>query len=241
MNQVGKNSSQEKTLAPLVELVWNQEQKILSKPLEAVAASYVDESQGLSTIKQVLDCMRGLLVDRLSENVEIKVALKEVYLRHAILKVRLTDPSKSTSGGLEKFQDYRCSVRTVPHHHLSFLLQACLKKLLIISFEIDEELVLNHLVREVVTTKDPVVRFQMEMAIADCYHQKLKPLMEQDIFYGLKKRATAVEVDREPRKATVPKTQKSTLRQNNRDRPTRVRSEKPIFGTLADQFKNILK
>lgn len=96
--------------------------------------------------------------------------------------------------------------------------QMCMTKL-------DDILLQEFLIKKVIHTLNPVIRFQLEMALSDAYHFVIKAVLAKEA-------AHRVEHQKKT-KPTPPVAKKPKTIQNYKKRE--------VFGTLADQFAQIIK
>lgn len=90
--------------------------------------------------------------------------------------------------------------------------------------KLDDILLQEFLIKKVIRTLDPVIRFQLETAISDAYHFVIKSV--------LMKESTHREEYQKKTKPIPPVAKKQKTLQNKK---------REVFGTLADQFSQLLK
>jgi len=168
-----------KGLLPLADLLWQQEP--LSKPLEALAADYLNTDQEITTPEQALEGARSILTERIAETAYIRKELRKLIHKIGTLKSKATQKAQEIKNNFREYYDFSAPVFSVGNQHYLTIMRGERKKFLMTSIDIDDDEILSWLNKDIITTEEPILRFQLEAIISEVYHQILKPIILADI------------------------------------------------------------
>ncbi|MFD2937023.1 Tex family protein [Spirosoma flavum] len=175
----------ERGLEPLATIIFAQRET----SLERISQRYI--SDAVPTIADALQGARDILAERISEDVEARQRIRNLFEREAIIRATVKK-GKETDG--EKFKDYfdfAEPLRRVPSHRLLALRRGETEGFLLVSIGPDEGAATERLERQFVAERSgkPVCKEQLSLAIRDGYKRLLKPSLETEFANTSKNKA----------------------------------------------------
>ena len=175
--------AREKGLEPLADLLFAQEQDCPAP--EKAAAGYLDPEKGVETVADALQGANDIIAERISDDADIRKALRELMLRRSILAVSAAGEEDSV---YRLYYDFRQSVPRVQNHQVLAINRGEREGFLKVSMVTDRELALPLLRRQVVRPGSPAMEFVKEAA-EDAYDRLIYPSLEREIRNTLTERA----------------------------------------------------
>lgn len=124
-------------IEPLADLLFANE---APKDLESLAASYLNEEQGFTEVKQVLDGARFILIERIAENAELLGKLRQYLLENAELNSAVATGKEDAGNNYKDYFDFKETIKTIPSHRALALLRGRNEDLLNIDLKLPEEI-----------------------------------------------------------------------------------------------------
>jgi uncharacterized protein len=168
--------AKEKGLEPLAEAIAAQ----TGEDPAASARPFVDPSKGVETVEEALAGARDIIAERVSEDAEIRRAMRELFARKAIIRSRVVQ-GKEVEGA--KFGDYFDGMEDLASaagHRILAMFRGEREGVLTLHIRPPEHDALALLHRKVVTAKNAASE-QVRTAVEDGYKRLLAASMETEI------------------------------------------------------------
>jgi uncharacterized protein len=189
--------AREKGLEPLALYLWHQQPG--DRPLADFASSFIDPAKGVAGAEEALEGARHIVAEMVSENADIRKALRELMWEEGVVLSRKIEDAKDEQ---EKFKmyydDYREPVKKIPSHRMLAIRRGESENILYFLIEMDAD-------KAVARIRSRVLRRQgdwtphLELAIDDAYKRLLNSSIQAETRLELKQRsdAEAIRVFRE--------------------------------------------
>ena len=172
----------EKGLQPLAEAIYQQDGQ---RP-EDLAVDYIDPEKGVETIEDALAGASDIIAEMISDDPEIRKALRTKMERAAILTVKATDPEEDSVYRL--YYDYSAVVTRVMNHQILAINRGEKEGFLKVSVSLPglegQALVCRHALRPTMT-----VSAFVRAAAEDAYNRLIAPSAERELRNTLTDRA----------------------------------------------------
>lgn len=166
----------EKGLEPLAIVIYDQSPVDLKK----IALSYIDKEKGLNTLDEVLQGARDIVAEWISENSQIREAMRNLFIKEAFITSKVKRDKKESGSKYEIYFDASEKLNRVPSHRLLAMLRGEEEGFLSLSIKPDSERAIRML--EKFTLKDKnTCSYQVKVATADAYQRLLQPQMETEM------------------------------------------------------------
>lgn len=166
----------EKGLEPLAIVIYDQSPVDLKK----IALSYIDKEKGLNTLDEVLQGARDIVAEWISENSQIREAMRNLFIKEAFITSKVKRDKKESGSKYEIYFDASEKLNRVPSHRLLAMLRGEEEGFLSLSIKPDSERAIRML--EKFTLKDRnTCSYQVKVATADAYQRLLQPQMETEM------------------------------------------------------------
>lgn len=166
----------EKGLEPLAIVIYDQSPVDLKK----IALSYIDKEKGLNTLDEVLQGARDIVAEWISENSQIREAMRNLFIKDAFITSKVKRDKKESGSKYEIYFDASEKLNRVPSHRLLAMLRGEEEGFLSLSIKPDMDKALRTL--EKFTLKDRnTCSYQVKVATADAYQRLLQPQMETEM------------------------------------------------------------
>lgn len=179
--------AREKGLQPLADLAIAQQ--LTSGRPEELAREYIDPEKELETVEDVLQGMRNIIAEEVTDNPDIRREVREYYWKRAFLVSSLSgEPDDRATYKI--YYDYREPVKTIPPHRILAINRGEKEEVLKVKVDIPEEEEVLKLIEEmVITNRDSIFSEQIQEAIKDGFKRLLAPSLEREIRSALTERA----------------------------------------------------
>ena len=172
--------AKERGLEPLADIIWNQE--AIDIPVKELAARYVDPEKEVTTPEEALEGAMDIIAENVSDNAEIRKAVRELFFRHGMLGSKALKEEDSV---YRLYYDYKEPVSKIAKHRILAInrgekegfLQACI--------EVPDELVTAYIKSRVLKKNGSVTSEYVERAVEDSYERLIQPSVENEVRNGL--------------------------------------------------------
>ncbi len=188
--------AREKGLEPLALYLWNQQET--GTPLMTYAASFVDASKGVASGEEALEGARHIVAEMISENADLRKALRELMWEHGVVASRKIEDAKDEQEKFKLYYDYREAVKKIPSHRMLAIRRGEAENILYFTIELEGEAAIA-LIRSRILKQRGDWTPQLELAIDDSYKRLLNSSIQTEIRLELKHRSDqeAIQVFRE--------------------------------------------
>lgn len=176
--------AREKGLEPLAKIIFEQEEKDITKAAEA----YIDVEKEVNTLEEALQGARDIIAEWINENAEIRATMRKLFLEKGIFKSTVI-PGKEEEGN--KYKDYfewEEPVATAPSHRVLAMRRGEKELILMLDAFPPEEDAIQLLEKHFVKANNEAAD-HVKAAIKDGYRRLLKPSMETEVRLTTKKKA----------------------------------------------------
>lgn len=186
--------AREKSLEPLAE--WLRAQRDDGRTAEQAAEKFLAPDKGVENVEQALAGARDILADWISEDPDLRKALRRMMWDQGFLLARKSDQAeellqqqKETKSKYEAYYDYHEPVAKIPSHRLLAVRRGVKEGFLTSEIQLEEAGPVNHLLTRAIRDRSSVFAPQIEAAARDAYHRLLNPSLQNDIRAELKDHA----------------------------------------------------
>ncbi|MBR2442001.1 MAG: RNA-binding transcriptional accessory protein, partial [Clostridia bacterium] len=172
----------EKGLLPLAEALILEPS---SNP-EDLAITYVNTDLGVETVKDALDGASDIIAEKVSDDAELRKALRELFLEKGEIETKGVDPKKMDV--YEMYVEYKESVATIPAHRILAINRGEKEDFLKVSISVPEETAIAIINKKYVKRLYPS-SLLIKTACADGYKRLISPSLEREVRATLTERA----------------------------------------------------
>lgn len=172
--------AKEKGLEPLAELILNQE---VTKDLESIAASFVNEEKEVATAQDAIAGALDILAENFSESADYREYIrKETFELGVISSVaKEKDQEKDEAKVYEMYYDFSERINTLSGYRVLAINRGESEKILSVKITMDEEKILRYLEKQIITKKNEYTEKYLQASIADSYERLIAPSIEREI------------------------------------------------------------
>ncbi|MFC6646242.1 Tex family protein [Granulicella cerasi] len=188
--------AREKGLDPLATYMWAQTPAELD--LVALAQSLVDPAKEVNTIEEALEGARHIVAEQISEDAEVRKAVRHVMFEEGTISARKMTDAKDEQEKFKMYYEYREPVKNIPSHRMLAVRRGEAENVLYWLIETDEPRMFA-LLRSRILHTDGDWTAHLNLAIEDCWKRLLNSSIQGEIRLELKRRsdAAAIEVFRD--------------------------------------------
>lgn len=177
--------AREKGLEPLAELILKQD--ITSGDPFAFASEYIDPEKGVENAEEALAGARDIIAEVISDDAEVRKAIRERTRKTAFIVSAAKDPEAQSD--YEMYYEFSEPVSKIVPHRILAINRGEREKILKVSIEVQEEVMLTEIQRRHITNRQSIFRSEIENAVADSYKRLIAPSIEREIRNELSERA----------------------------------------------------
>ncbi|MBR3804909.1 MAG: RNA-binding transcriptional accessory protein [Clostridia bacterium] len=170
-----------KGLLPLAETIFEQDKNGL--PLEELAKDYINEDLGVLTVQDALDGASDIVAEMISDNAEIRKALRRMFIRLGVLSSSFSKGAMENSekaGVYEMYKEFSESVQDLKSHRVLAVNRGEKDGILKVKLSIPETVGHNVIKRSVIKLDSPYVNF-ITLAVEDAYKRLIEPSIEREV------------------------------------------------------------
>ena len=169
--------AKEKGLEPLALLLFAQEKDCPEPLIEAV--NYIDAEKGVETAEDALQGASDIIAEMISDDADIRKALRELYLRRASL-VSMAAAKEPEDSVYRLYYEFNAPVSKVQGHQVLAINRGEREEILKASVEMDRDTALVAIRRAVIKPGSAAMEF-VKIAAEDAYDRLIAPSMEREI------------------------------------------------------------
>ncbi len=180
--------AKERGLEPLADwLADESNRKTDAAAMMTYAAAFIDEEKEVTDIESALSGARDILAERLSDDPDLRQAIRAFYQKQGKLQSKAADPEKTSV--YETYYTFEEAIKTLPSHRILAIDRGEKEEFLKVSLLIDE----NHLTqlaeRQFIKNLSIPQREQLVLAVEDGLKRLLLPSIEREIRSELTEKA----------------------------------------------------
>lgn len=168
--------ARERGLEPLAKLILKQD--IFNGSMTEYAQKYIDKEKGVENEQDALNGAMDIIAEEISDNAKFRKHIKEVTHREANI---VTKAAKDEDSVYRLYYDFSEPLKKLAHHRLLAVNRGEKEGFLRVSFDMDEQKILNYLERELIPKKESITSEYVRTAIADSYKRLIAPSVENEI------------------------------------------------------------
>ncbi len=188
--------AREKGLEPLALYLWAQQPAEVS--LDTFAPRFVNAELGVATVDEALEGARHIVAEWISEDAELRKALRQLMFDEGIVKSRKVFDAVDEQEKFRMYYEYQEPVKTIPSHRMLAIRRGEGEKVLYFLIELEEQRPLAILRAHILRNRGDWTP-QLELAIDDAWKRLLNSSIQAEIRLELKKRSDteAIQVFRD--------------------------------------------
>ena len=179
--------ARERGLEPLAQLILNQE--IESGDPLTHARQFVDPEKEVETPEDALAGARDIVAEIISDDAEVRKAVRELTRRTGILVSKAKHPEEQSD--FEMYYDFSEPVRTIVPHRILAINRGEREKVLSVSVEVDGEQMVEKIRQRYIRNPNSIFTSELDAAIKDSYKRLIAPSIEREIRNELTEKADA--------------------------------------------------
>ncbi|SOD78798.1 Tex family protein [Spirosoma fluviale] len=166
----------ERGLEPLANIILAQREASLDRLVQRFL------SDAVTTAADALQGARDILAERISENVDARQRIRNLFEREATIRSTVKKGKETEGVKYRDYFDFAEPLRRVPSHRLLALRRGEAEGFLSVSIGPEEEAAIERLERQFVAERSgtPACKDQLSLAIRDGYKRLLKPSLETE-------------------------------------------------------------
>ncbi|MDB5010654.1 MAG: RNA-binding transcriptional accessory protein, partial [Mucilaginibacter sp.] len=177
-------AAREKGLQPLADLLMTQN-KI---DVNTEAEKYIDEEKGVKSLEEALGGARDIIAELISENVEVRTRLRELFLEKGSFKAKVITGKEQDGIKYKDYFDWEEPVKTAPSHRILAMRRGEKEEILYLDVLPPEDEAMELLNKAFITANNEASNL-VQQALTDGYKRLLKPSMETEVRLLTKKKA----------------------------------------------------
>lgn len=175
----------EKGLEPLA----NELMKQYAGDVEQMAARFVNDAKGVTSTDEALAGARDIIAERVSENVQARNKIRNIYRRTAMLCSKVVKNKEEEAGKFKSWFDWEEQAMRAPSHRILAMFRGEEEGFLRVKIApADDEGAFDALDRQFIKGNYDSSK-QVQMAVHDGYKRLLAPSMETEFYNLLKQKA----------------------------------------------------
>lgn len=175
--------AREKGLEPLADLILQQSLKQI--PQEA-AKEFISVEKGVDDCESALAGARDIIAEKISENVDVRALVREVFANEGILISKVRTEKVSGPTKFEQYYDFKETVKTIPSHRYLAIRRGEREEILDFSIQIEPAQVIAQIEKIMLLNPKSPFSEQLKQATEDAFHRLINPSIETDIRLDLK-------------------------------------------------------
>ena len=171
--------AREKGLEPLAALIM--EQRASYEPsIEEEAEKYISDAEGkeVPTAEDALNGAKDIIAEDISDNADFRKEIRAITFDFGVIA---TKKAKEEDSPYSMYYEFSEKVKTLPGHRILAINRGEKEEFLKVSLDISEDLILNYLFGEVVTSHSSPAYKYVSAATVDSYERLIAPSIEREI------------------------------------------------------------
>ncbi len=177
----------EKGLEPLARFLKSQEPGEAS--IEEVAAAYVLEEKGVTSVEDALEGALHIVAEWISDDAEVRRFCRTVLIEEGSIASRPVQEENPPSTKYDMYYKFRDTVAKIPSHRLLAVMRGAKEGVLHYTIESDEGKPLAFIGDRLIREKSSSFSPYLERAAQDAYRRLLIPSLHHEVFERLKEQA----------------------------------------------------
>lgn len=180
--------AREKGVEPLAQLI------LRNGPYRKEAAQYFSAEHEITNVEEALAAARDIVAEIISENMDVRGYLRNLFQRQAIVSSHVVEKNKSEAGKFRDYFDWQEPVGKIAGHRILALFRGEQLKFLRLSIRPETETAIEMLQKFFYRGKQQG-NSELDLALVDAYSRLLAPSLENELRKELKDRADAEAIE----------------------------------------------
>lgn len=176
--------AREKGLEQLAVILMAQD--IFKGTAQELAEPFINPTLEVFTAEDALKGAMDIVAEEISDNAEIRKAVREMFFRHGTIVTKAISRDDSV---YRMYYDFREPISKVAKHRILALNRGEKEEFLQVSVEVPDELIKGYIKSRVVSKKKSVTSDYIEIAADDAYDRLMFPSIENEVRNELTERA----------------------------------------------------
>ena len=171
--------AREKGLEPLAALIMEQ-RPTYDPPIEVEAERFISSEEGkeVASAEDALNGAKDIIAEDVSDNADFRKEIRAITFEYGVLTSK---KAKDEDSPYATYYEFAEKVKTLPGHRVLAINRGEKEDFLKVAIEISEDLVLNYLFDQTVTSrKSPAYKY-VSSAVVDSYERLIAPSIEREI------------------------------------------------------------
>ncbi len=168
--------AKERGLEPLALQFWGQE--LTTGDIEELSRDYIDPEKELETIEDVLQGVRDIIAEMISDDADIRKFIRKYTFDQGILE------SEARTEEITKFEmyyDYKEAVKVIPPHRVLAINRGEKEEVLKVKVIAPVERIIAELEKRVITNPQSIFLEHLKTAFNDSYDRLIAPSIEREV------------------------------------------------------------
>lgn len=168
-------TAREKGLEPLAEWIKSENDITpLSRPLETVAAEYIDTEKGVATAEDALNGAADIIAEEIAEKAELRAYVRDYLFKNGVFTSQIKSEFPTGTTQYENYRDFKMPVNKIPAHNMLALRRGETEGVLLFDLEFDEAFLLKYLAEKEVVTDDTSLRDFYKALLEDGFRRLMR-------------------------------------------------------------------
>ncbi len=182
--------AKEKGLEPLIETILNQKKGgDLAFSLEAEAAKYIDEENGVKTQEEALKGASDIFAEQIAEDSNFRAFVREEFLNAGSINSKVKKDYANQKTKFEMYYDYQTPLQSIPSHNLLAIRRGEKEGIITYHLSTDDENNIKEIALKALADYEGEVHSFLFKSIADGYSRLLKMSIAAELRSQKKKEA----------------------------------------------------
>ena len=168
--------AKEKGLEPLSIILFKQE--IFEGSIDSIALDFIDTEKGVETTEDALNGAMDIIAEAISDNADYRKSIRSMTLKNALLVSKAATEDDSV---YRLYYDFSEPLSKLAHHRLLAVNRGEKEGFLSVKLELDEEPIINYLLRQVASRKRSITTQYVEAAAEDAYKRLIAPSIATEV------------------------------------------------------------
>ena len=187
--------AREKGLEPLAEAIRAcNVPEVRTADLDAEAAKFIDEANGVTSVRDALSGASDILAEETAEQAELRAYIRAHMAEHGVFRSRVKAEFPEGTTKYEMYRDWHAPVRNIPAHNMLALRRGEAEGVLLFDLEFDQPQVLAWLEGRVSRSGAAEVRAFYTAMIADAFDRLMKHTLIGEVRYDRKVEADTASI-----------------------------------------------
>lgn len=179
------SKAKEKGLEPLALIIWAQE--LENGSLEELAAPYLNEEKGVTTVEEALQGAMDIIAERIADDPDLTAQVRERTQKSGQISAEAVDAEEKTV--YEQYYAYAEPIAKIPDHRVLAINRGEKEKKLKVKVAAPIEQIHIELKKAVIKNEKSLFFSAMEKVVEDAYKRLMAPSVEREMRNMLTERA----------------------------------------------------